>query len=313
MERLTENKIVLVVRPTRLDDLIVRFNTVGQARFYVEHLGADFSDYAREHERYQEAMAAARSHLSALGRVQVLKRAYVSTFVFGPGDVVVVLGQDGLVANVCKYLDGQSVLGVNPDPERWEGKLLPFAVGDLPRVVPEVFAAKRPVREVTMAQVRLSSGEVLHGVNDLFIGPRSHTSARYLIEVGEKKELQSSSGIIVSTGMGSTGWLRSILAGANGIHAFYSQGKRLEVEEGGSFAWDAPYLFFTVREPWPSKTTSAGLSFGRITPKRPLRLVSQMPENGVIFSDGIESDYLHFNSGMHATITVAEKKGRLVG
>ena len=37
-----------------------------------------------------------------------------------------------------------------------------------------------------------------------------------------------------------------------------------------------------------------------------------MPENGVIFSDGIESDYLAFNAGMQATIGVAERAGRLV-
>jgi len=37
-----------------------------------------------------------------------------------------------------------------------------------------------------------------------------------------------------------------------------------------------------------------------------------MPENGVIFSDGMESDFLNFNSGMDATVTLADKKGRLV-
>jgi hypothetical protein len=43
-----------------------------------------------------------------------------------------------------------------------------------------------------------------------------------------------------------------------------------------------------------------------------MRLISQMPENGVIFSDGIESDYLEFNSGTLAEIGIAEKKGQLV-
>ena len=43
MDRLTENKLVLITRRTRLDDLISRFNTIDQAKFYVEHLGADFS------------------------------------------------------------------------------------------------------------------------------------------------------------------------------------------------------------------------------------------------------------------------------
>ena len=78
------------------------------------------------------------------------------------------------------------------------------------------------------------------------------------------------------------------------------------------FKWDADYLYFSVREPWPSKTSSADITFGRITARKTLRIVSLMPENGVIFSDGIESDYLPFNSGTEAIVTLANKKGCLI-
>ena len=77
--------------------------------------------------------------------------------------------------------------------------------------------------------------------------------------------------------------------------------------------WDADYLYFTVREPFPSRTTAATLVFGAVTSRASrLRLLSQMAENGVIFSDGIEADFLEFNSGAQARITVAKEKGRLV-
>ena len=78
------------------------------------------------------------------------------------------------------------------------------------------------------------------------------------------------------------------------------------------FAWDANYLFFTVREPFPTHTTGTSLVFGRVTPDAPLLLESQMAENGVIFSDGIEKDFLEFNSGTQATIGIGERKGVLV-
>jgi NAD kinase len=311
MERRTENKIVLIVRHTRLDDLVARFNTEDQARFYVEHLGADFSDYQAEDRTYRSAVREAENILSRHGRVQVVDRAFAPNFVFGPKDTVVALGQDGLVANVLKYLDGQLLIGVNPDPGRWEGVLLPFSVSDLDLVMPEVFAEKRPVRDVTMAQAKLNTGEALCGVNDLFIGPRSHTSARYTIRVGDQAEVHSSSGIIVSTGLGSTGWFRSIVAGATGIASALA-GRSLAISEKKTFAWDADYLYFSVREPWPSKTSAAEITFGKVTASQPLILVSQMSENGVIFSDGIESDFLRFNSGAEATIGVAGRKGRLV-
>ncbi|HBT84214.1 MAG TPA: sugar kinase [Desulfuromonas sp.] len=312
-ERLSENKIVLVTRKTRLDELIVRFNTELQARFYVEHLGADFSDYQDEDRCYKGALRATQTILARLGRVQVVDRAFIPNFLFGPNDTVVALGQDGLVANVLKYLDGQPLLGVNPDPARWEGVLLPFAVGELGEVVPAVFKQQRPIRQVTIAKAALNTGEVLYGVNDLFIGPKSHTSARYQLKIGARAESHSSSGIIVSTGLGSSGWFRSILAGASGIAANLAGGKPQTPQKSErKMPWDADYLYFSVREPWPSKTSSAQITFGKITPKEPLQLTSQMPEHGVIFSDGIEHDFLAFNAGTLATITLADKKGQLV-
>src|SRR5262249_16332928 len=155
----------------------------------------------------------AESILGELGRVQRLERRYLANFVFGAADNIVVLGQDGLVANTLKYLDGQHVVGVNPDPARWDGVLLPFSVDDLAKIMPEVVARKRSIKTVTMAKATLNTGQALYAVNDLFIGQRSHVSARYRITVGGREEQQSSSGIIVSTGLGSTGWLRSIYAG----------------------------------------------------------------------------------------------------
>lgn len=308
----TENKIVLVVRRTRLDDLIARFNTEDQARFYVEHLGADFSDYQAEDRTYKRAIQETETRLARYGRVQVLHRSFVPNFIFGPRDTVVVLGQDGLVANVLKYLDGQLLIGVNPDPDRWEGVLLPFTVHDLDLIIQEVFADRRPVSDVTMAEAKLNTGETLCAVNDLFIGPRSHTSARYIIRLGEQSEQHSSSGIIVSTGFGSTGWFRSILTGASGIASAVS-GQMLSKEpEDPAISWDAEFLYFSVREPWPSKTSSAEITFGKVSASMPLVLTSQMPEHGVIFSDGIETDFMQFNAGTVATISLSSRKGHLV-
>lgn len=311
MDRLTENKIILVTRRTRLDDLIARFNTVAQAKFYVEHLGADFSDYVHEHEQYRAAVAQAEITLRTLGRLQILDRSFLPNFVFGKTDTLVILGQDGLVANTVKYSTQQPIIGVNPDPQRWDGVLLPFRVQDLAKIVPEVFAGKRPIKQVSMAKAELNNGQILHAVNDLFIGIQSHASARYVIKMLSREEQHSSSGIIVSTGLGSTGWFKSLVTGAVGI-ARGVTGQKLNLQAPPSFPWDADYLYYTVREPFPSKTSSSSLVFGRITNARPLTLVSLMAENGVIFSDGIESDFLEFNSGTRATITLAEKKGHLV-
>lgn len=306
-----DRKILLITRETRLDELIARFNTIEQAQFYVEHLGADFGDYLAERRIYRSALAEVEASLRIFGRVQRVERRYLGNFIFAPQDMVVVLGQDGLVANTLKYLDGQHVLGVNPDPKRWDGVLLPFRPSDLGVIVPEEIAGRRPTKHVTMAKATLNTGSALYAVNDLFIGPRSHVSARYMISAGERQERQSSSGIIVSTGLGSTGWLKSLYAGWMGAAATLGVALPDQVRNA-AFPWDADFLHYFVREPFPSRTTGASLVMGRIPATDPMTLVSEMAEHGVIFSDGIEADFLEFNAGTRATIGVAERQGILV-
>ena len=305
-----ERKVVLVTRRTRLEELVAKYHSVAQARFYLEHLGADFSDYLAEHETYAAAKRMVTTALEAHGRYQAIERGFLTNFIFAADDVVVTLGQDGLVANTIKYLDGQPIIGVNPDPYRWDGILLPFEPRDVEALLPEVMRDQRGHKAVTMAEASLSDGQRLLAVNDLFIGPKSHTSARYEIESGERKEVQSSSGLIVSTGLGSTAWMKSVVMGSLAIASqFADPGK---VNSYAPAPWDASFLQFAVREPFPSRSSQATLVFGRVDSGHPLKLRSFMPENGVIFSDGIEADYVSFNSGVEATIGVAEQSGKVV-
>jgi NAD kinase len=309
--QIIQEKIVLITRPSRLAGLKRRFATRARAKFYVEHLHADFKDYESEDSQYDNAVKEATEHLRTFRRVQVIDRSYLPNFLFGPEDIVVALGQDGLVANSLKYLNGQPLLGVNPDIKRWDGVLLPFQVRDLPKVMPEIIAGKRALKTVTMAEARLNTQQVFYAVNDFFIGAKSHVSARYEIRHGSKREQHSSSGVIVSTGLGSTGWLRSILTGSQ-IIASASHGRPAVIDKYKALPWDTNHLLFSVREPFPSKSSQAGLIFGQVTANQPLQITSQMAENGVIFSDGIESDFAEFNSGASATILPSKRHGILV-
>ena len=311
MAPLTDRTLVLVTQPTRVDELKARFNTLDQARFYVEHLGASFDDYLAEHTRYAAAVGRVEAHLRALGRVHPLPRRFLPTYVFGPDDTVVVVGRDGLVANALKYLPVQPVLGVNPDPARWDGVLLPFGPDDVPGVLPDVLAGRRPLREVTLAEAVLSDGQRLRAVNDLFVGPKTHVSARYVLRDGGREETQSSSGVIVSTGLGSTGWFRSLMTGAEAVAAARA-GAAPGPPAETTLPWEARTLFYTVREPFPSRTTGTALVYGRIEEGGALELVSQMPEHGVVFSDGVEADFLAFNAGTTARIGLAAQRGHLV-
>jgi hypothetical protein len=163
-----------------------------------------------------------------------------------------------------------------------------------------------------MAEAKLNDGQTLLAFNDLFIGVRSHISARYLIQLGEQTEHHSSSGIIVSTGVGSSGWLSSLFNMANGMLVEFGEPSKAGALPTYHMEWEAQRLVFVVREPFVSKTSAAEIVCGFVKPNSPLVLHSEMPEGGVIFSDGVEADYLAFNAGMIATIGLARKKTQLV-
>ena len=311
MDRLTDKKIVLVTRKTRLENLVVRYNTIEQAKFYIEHSGNDFSDYLDEDCRYKDVISNVTVTLEKLGNLHIIDREFLPNYMFGKNDIVVVVGQDGLVANTLKYLENQPLIGVNPDPKRWDGILLPFLPSDIQKIVMDVIKNQRHCEEITLAKVELNDGQTLYAVNDFFIGQKTQVSARYTINYQGTVEQQSSSGIIVSTGLGSTGWFKSILAGASGVVSSFNN-HSIELTQSEPFKWNSNFLYYTVREPYPSKWTSANLVLGKIDQRHTFKVLSQMPEGGVIFSDGVEHDYLEFNSGIEATIKVADKKGKLV-
>ena len=328
-----DQKIVLVTRPTRLERLKGKFATRSLAKFQMvsakkrelarrrvdedpdalELLAEEtFRDVDREAETYDGAVAALRRDLDFDDfdlPVQTVTRDFLPNFVFGPRDVVVTVGQDGLVANTAKYALGLPIVAVNPDPDRIDGVLLPFRTDQARGAVRMVLQGRARLREVTLAEARLDDGQRLLAFNELFVGQRGHVSARYRLTVGGRGEAQSSSGVLVSTGAGSTGWMSSVFNMAAGVARAVA---RTDFEATLRLDWEDPRLLYAVREPFVSKTSAATLVAGLLDGGAEITIESDMPADGVIFSDGVESDYLEFNAGATARIRTADKRAKLV-
>ena len=319
------DKVVVVTKKTMLEELIERFNSIEQARFYIEHSGSTFSFYEKENNSYKRALDSLKRLFPSETQVQFIERDFLPNFLFGDKDLVVTLGPDGLVINTAKYLNNQPILAVNPDVSIIDGVLIPFTLEKAVKSIHRIFSGKYECKRISMAKAELNDGQELYGVNDLFIGPGTHISFRYKLDYNGEQEIQSSSGIIISTGAGSTGWFKSIITGASGINnAYFKQsppvskkvsktGKERETDSlNTGFPWDSPYLVFSIREPFPSKISGVKIVFGTIQKGMVLKVESQMPQNGIIFSDGILKDFMEFNSGKTAKITVADKQAYLI-
>ena len=305
-----ENAIV-VINKTRLESLIERFNTKAQARFYIEHSGGVFQDYEDEHETFHRSLETVVQSMQDELKIKVVERKFVPNFLFSEKDMVVVVGQDGLVANVAKYVKELPILAINPDSSRYDGILLPFNMNNFALGWRRLLDNKATLKEVTLAEARTNDGQHLLAFNDFFIGPASHTSARYKITHGRKSEQQSSSGIIVCTGAGSTGWMSSVINMANGVTGAFGRGKN-PLNTSLNMKWDTNWLAFAVREPFQSKHSTIKVSAGVISRAEKLIVESYMPSNGIVFSDGVEADFIHFNSGTTVEIGVAGERAFLV-
>lgn len=298
---------IIVKNKTRLESLIERFNTKAQAKFYIESLGGDFIDYELEHSNFHHSLDSLQSQLSKVIKYKIVDRDYLPSYIFSENNLIIVIGQDGLVANTAKYSNNVSIIGVNPDTKRFDGFLLPFNVSNFIQGVLSVLENKSKIRTLQFAEAKLNDNQRLLAFNDLFIGTSSHTSARYKISYKNNVEEQSSSGLIVSTSAGSTGWMSSIFNMANGITSIFNENfqlKSLKIKED--------QLFFAVREPFKSIKTQIDVTAGIIQNSNKLTIESLMPSNGVIFSDGIEKDFLNFNSGSIVEIGIAHEKASLV-
>ena len=298
-------KIVIVTKKTPLEELIERYNTREQARFYIEHLGQNFERYEAQHQTYVQACEQFKAELPRGTRTQWIERETLPMFGFGDNDVVAAIGPDGLVVNLAKYLRGQTVVAFNPDPRHIDGVLLPFRVPDAPMVWKRLASDNLPIQNVTMARARTADGQQILAVNDLFLGASSHVAARYQISYRGHSEAQISSGVIVSTGAGSTGWRRSIVCGAAKLCGENSD------ETDYRFAPDARKLAFCVREPFESLASGADIVAGEINQNETLDLVSQMPQGGVIFGDGVCEDFIEWNAGVAVSVGVAAETLRL--
>jgi hypothetical protein len=281
-------RVVLVHRRTEYAELLARHGTRGQIEFFLASRGRDVVELARREERMRAAMAEVAAAIPLDWRRGSVERADLSRFLFAPEDIVVVVGQDGLVANVAKYLSGQPVIGINPEPERNSGVLVahpPSATADLLR--------SRGARQVrTMVGIDADDGQRLLALNEIYLGNPTHQTARYTLRTGEAAaERQASSGILVGTGTGATGWCGSVWQERHSrLHLPGPEERRL--------------LWF-VREAWPSPGTGTANTEGELTDAR--LTVEVESDQLVAFGDGIEADAIQLRWGQRLSIGLADR------
>lgn len=295
-------RVVVVHRPTTYEELIAQHGTRRQVEFFLERRGHDLALLDALHRRQHDALAVVTGAVPVDWRRSRVDRRDLDRWLFEPEDIVIPVGQDGLVANVAKYVDTQPVIGVDPDPDRNPGVLVrnrPDAVPGLLRAIATAGPESLAVGHLAMVEAVTDDDRCLRALNEVYVGHPSHQSSRYVVRLPDgRQEQQSSSGVIIGTGTGSTGWSASVWAQ-----------RRPDWPLPGP---DESDLAWFVREAWPSPLTGTTLTDGRLLAGDEL-LITAGSDDLVVFGDGIETDRLSLRWGQRCRIRVSDRRLHLVG
>lgn len=295
------DRVVLVTKPTQLDELILLHNTFGAAQFILEAKNQYIDSYEEEDDAYKRAISEIRSQIPNDLPIASVSREDLPNFLFRESDLIIVCGPDGLFANLAKYVGNQPILTVNPNPKSIAGILMKFPPHDVGRNIKLVLDGKHKTENLPLAKASIDNIQTVWGINDIFIGRKDQISARYQIDFNNQSEHQSSSGIIVSTGIGSTGWICALAKMVTGLSD--DNNHQLSILPKPT----SDELVFAVREPFPSINTQTNLITGRISPGKPLSITSEMPTGGFIFSDGLIEKAVKWEVGSTVIVSIGDR------
>lgn len=182
-------------------------------------------------------------------------------------DILITVGGDGTVLTTSHYAGDIPILGLNSSPKTSTGFFCLATPPTFKKILDNILLGRRRVQKIPRLKVWIGSKRVPFLVLNeaLYANLLPGDTARYLLCVKHRKELQKSSGVWVATGAGSTA-------------AIYSAG-------GKRIPMTSPKIQFRVREPFSYPKKTCKLTHGFLTTRQKLKITAQSG-NAMIFLDG---------------------------
>ena len=261
---------------------------------------ASLDEVVARHDAQASAQQLTTAAIPADWRRAAVERADLGRFVFGPEDVVVVVGQDGLVANVAKYLDGQPVVGIDPEPGRNPGVLVrPPGARRRGRCWPRPRCPSRRSRSARWSRPSPTTARSSVALNEVYVGHAATSRPATSCSVPEGTDEHQSSSAASSSGPAPAPPAGAARPGRSATATCRSPTHR-------------PGAGWFVREAWPSPATGTDLTEGLVAPGATLTVVAES-DLLVCFGDGIETDALRLTWGQRLTVARSDERLRLVG
>jgi NAD kinase len=295
--RISRDSIVVVAKRSRFERESQNLNLSEEALLArYDAIGESGSRLFGSHVRQREALQICKRELSdeQVVRVEDLAKRLAS----GKVHAVIALGGDDFLKLASQFVKDTPVLGVNSDPSFSHGVLLSTHIDQIQQVICALESGHYRIEPWARIQLTIDGHELSPALNDVVLGKRDFRQmSRHELEFRGERIIQRSSGILVASGAGSTGW-------------FSSAGLYLGREDR-SFPREAPYLRFELREPQVRIATEDGIrsvslpphTEGTLLPGESLRITSLNDDDGIASRDSI--DTIPFQRGAVAEISLS--------
>jgi len=214
----------------------------------------------------------------------VVKASELNESYFSDLDLIITIGGDGTFIRAAHFIKEAFILGINSEPENSEGALKSLKENEIEKLK-EILNGKYSILERDRMQISIDGKSISYPIlNEVYFGAEHqfHTS-RYVLEFNGEKEEQRSSGVLISTGSGSTAWYKS--AG------------------GTPFQADSKKLKFLVREPYSGKIFKPKIMHGEIHENQKIKIISKKHAEQIFAIDSNLIFPFNFNSIAEVSIS----------
>ena len=198
-------------------------------------------------------------------------------------DLVITVGGDGTFLEAARRIKDQLIIGVNSAPQHSVGRFCVADPDNFADVFEKLFKGRYKVNLFHRLRLKIDGVKSpVDALNDVLV---CHVNpamlCRYYLNIGKLKEEQRSSGLWISTAVGSTGATRSAGGRALGQHE-----KKIQ---------------YMPRELYSGNNVKYRLRGGVLSEKQKVRVISLM-QRGIVFVDGAHQHYpLHYSSSIEAS------------
>ena len=290
------SNIVIVPKMSKYElDMYIYKLTPGELLVKYKQEGVDEKRILESHERQKQSLKELKRFF---GEKQFVPRDELTREIAAKADMVIALGGDNHFQYVSHFLDNSGlIMGINSDPLRSEGNLIYLTTSDFENVLKKMQQGDFYMERWTRLEVQLN-GEVLElATSELFLGEKERKyMSRHILTIRERTEEQKSSGLLVATGAGSTGW--------------YDSACRYLYPDGNWFSGTAGIARFLVTEPFHGKLSGYSVLEGVLEAGDELIVRSLNDSAGILSIDSLEE--YEFNRGASASIQISDKPLRVV-